>query len=293
MGRTIAKMLGVNECLTEAICLGHDLGHSPFGHSGESILDELMRQWGGFEHNNQTLRVVDMLEHPYPDFAGLNLMYETRLGFGKHKSRYDKGISGGFEQANCSLEGQIADIADRIAYNCHDIEDAMRAQIITDGQAGRLEIFSAAKQKIQADRISDSFIRSTRCCKTMVDMLVSDTIDNSQKNIERLGIRTVEDVYSREDNIICLSEQSESRLVQLEEFLMQNMYTAGPIAEANCKVSGYLGELFGKLCGEPTLMPGYYQKLIKDYGLQRSVCDYISGMTDRYCLQVFDEIQNS
>jgi dGTPase len=123
IGRTIAKVLGLNESLTEAICLAHDLGHAPFGHAGEAALNALMAEHGGFEHNAQSLRIVDLLEHPYPQFMGLNLMYETRLGLAIHRSRYDQPQNYGFAEANCTLEGQVADLADRIAYNCHDLDD--------------------------------------------------------------------------------------------------------------------------------------------------------------------------
>ncbi len=134
IGRTIAKELRLNEALTEAICLAHDIGHSPFGHAGEKTLNTLMKPFGGFEHNNQAVRIIDLLEHPYPDFMGLNLMYETRLGLAKHHSPFDNPNDSKFTEINCSLEGQIADIADRIAYNCHDLEDGMRAGLIRPEQ---------------------------------------------------------------------------------------------------------------------------------------------------------------
>ncbi len=154
IGRTIAKALGLNEALTEAICLAHDLGHPPFGHAGEAALNELMADYGGFEHNAQTLRIVTLLEHPYPAFMGLNLMYETRLGLAKHKSRYDVPQEGVFAEANGTLEGQISDLADRIAYNCHDLEDGMKARLLHSEQMQHIEIFSRgeAADRRRADR---------------------------------------------------------------------------------------------------------------------------------------------
>ena len=145
IGRTIAKALGLNEALTEAICLAHDLGHPPFGHAGEAVLNDLMKDHGGFEHNSQTRRIVELLEHPYPAFMGLNLMYETRLGLAKHKSRYDVPQGDTFNEANCTLEGQIADLADRIAYNCHDLEDGMKARLLETEQMEPIEIFTEAR----------------------------------------------------------------------------------------------------------------------------------------------------
>ena len=144
IGRTIAMGLGLNESLTEAICLAHDLGHSPFGHAGEKVLDDLMSEFGGFEHNRQSLRIVDLLEHPYPNFMGLNLMYETRLGLARHRSPYDEVQAGSFDEQNCSLEGQVANVADRIAYNCHDLEDGMRAGLISQEMLKDVKIFTEA-----------------------------------------------------------------------------------------------------------------------------------------------------
>ncbi|MBP8305356.1 MAG: dNTP triphosphohydrolase, partial [Phycisphaerae bacterium] len=135
IGRTMARALGLNEALTEAICLAHDLGHPPFGHAGEEVLNDLMAPYGGFEHNRQTLRIVTLLEHPYPRYMGLNLVYETRLGLAKHSSPYDSPGHVDFPEGVCSLEGQVADLADRIAYNGHDLEDGRRARLVIGEQA--------------------------------------------------------------------------------------------------------------------------------------------------------------
>ncbi|MHC4528004.1 MAG: dGTP triphosphohydrolase, partial [Planctomycetota bacterium] len=169
IGRTIAKTLGLNAALTEAICLAHDLGHSPFGHGGEQVLNDLMYEFGGFEHNRQSLRIVELLEHPYPDFAGLNLMHETRLGLAKHRTPYDKPEDEVFPEANCSLEGQVGDIADRIAVNCHDLEDGMRAGLIADEQLRQIAIFAEAESRINAAAIEDRTVRRTRTAKAIMD----------------------------------------------------------------------------------------------------------------------------
>ncbi len=186
IGRTIAKAINVNETLTEAICLGHDLGHSPFGHSGEKTLNRLMAAHGGFEHNAQTLRIVDLLERPYPDFAGLNLMYETRLGLAKHRTSYDEPLSECFAESNCSLEGQIADMSDRIAYNCHDLEDGMHAGLVTAEDVKKIELYALASEKCKANAINDTHIKNTRIAKTAIDILVSDCIETSMQNIRTL-----------------------------------------------------------------------------------------------------------
>jgi len=288
IGRTIAKALRLNESLTEAICLSHDLGHPPFGHAGETVLNDLMTDFGGFEHNQQTLRIVDLLEHPYPDFTGLNLMYETRLGLVKHKSSYDKPQEGTFSELNCSLEGQIANIADRIAYNCHDLEDGMRAGLISSEQLKNIEIFAEAESRIDAKAIKDGTIRRTRTAKTIIDKLVGDCIDTSKKTIAQANIKTVGDVYGKTENLIVLSGQSDAALAELEGFLLENFYRHKSLLQTMEKVEDWLSLLFKRLCQEPQLMPSYFQRFIQQQGLQRTVCDYIAGMTDRFCLKMLE-----
>jgi len=290
IGRTIARALGLNESLTEAICLAHDLGHSPFGHSGESVLNDLMGRFGGFEHNRQTLRVVDLLEHPYPDFVGLNLMYETRLGLAKHRTCYDNPQKEEFSEANCSLEGQAADIADRIAYNCHDLEDSMRAGLLEAVQLKDIAIFAEAQQHVKAQRIEDAAVRRTRMAKTIIDGLVSDAILASGKAIAEADVQTAEQACEHSKNLIVLSRQAEANLVEFERFLLENVYKHSFLQQAHKKVAEWLGTLFERFCAEPGLMPAYFQKLIKAEGLQRTVCDYIAGMTDRYCLKKSGEL---
>jgi len=288
IGRTIARELRLNESLTEAICLAHDLGHPPFGHAGEKVLNDLMNQFGGFEHNKQTLRIVDLLEHPYPDFMGLNLMYETRLGLARHTSPYDRPEAGTFGESNCSLEGQIANIADRIAYNCHDLEDGLRAGLIKSEQLD-LEIVKRAESQINAETIKDRTIRRTRTAKAIIDMLVSDCLETSKKTLAEANVKSLDDVYSSSENLISISAESEAKLTMLEDFLMQNFYMHPALIQTAEKVRNWLRELFEKLCNKPELMPGYFQRFIPDHGLQRTVCDYIAGMTDRFCLNLLNK----
>ncbi len=287
IGRTIAKSLKLNVSLTEAICLAHDLGHPPFGHSGEKVLNDLMAGAGGFEHNRQSLRVVDLLEHPYADFAGLNLMYETRLGLAKHQGPYDIPPEGqNFGERNCSLEGQVADVADRIAYNCHDLEDGMRAGIISAEKLKDIRLFTKARKQINVEAIKDPTIARTRTAKTIIDRLVSDCISASSKTIEAAKVETVSDVYQRSENLIVLTPESEGELSELEKFLLENFYSHKSLIQTTDKIRQWLGKLFGKLCKKQGLMPDYYQQLVKQQGLERTVCDYIAGMTDRYCLKM-------
>ena len=289
LGRTIAKALRLNESLAEAICLAHDLGHTPFGHAGEEALNKLMAEFGGFEHNRQALRIVDLLEHPYPDFAGLNLMYETRLGLAKHRTTYDISLDKTFSEPNCSLEGQVADIADRIAYNCHDLEDGMRAGLINTEQLKSVEIFTEVQSRLNAKAIEDKTVGRTRIAKAIIDRLVSDCIDASRIAVAKGSIKTVDDVYSKSENLIVLSNESEAELAELENFLLENFYRHKSLLQTVDKVKNWLEQLFGRLCQQPRLMPGYFQRLAEKEGLERTVCDYIAGMTDRFCLKMLKE----
>jgi len=290
IGRTIAKALRLNVDLTEAICLAHDLGHAPFGHCGEEVLNELMAGFGGFEHNRQSVRIVDLLEHPYPQFFGLNLMYETRLGLAKHITTYDKPNNKVFTESNCSLEGQVAELADRIAYNCHDLEDGMRAGLIGGERLGSVRIFAEAQERIGAKAIEDRTIRRTRTAKAIIDRLVSDCIDASTGKIAEISLKTVSDVYKHGENVIVLSAEDDVELAELEKFLFANFYRHKSVIQTAGKVKNWLGELFERLCQEPQLMPGYFQRFIEKEGLRRTVCDYIAGMTDRYCQKMLEEI---
>jgi len=291
IGRTIARVLNLNEALTEAVCLAHDLGHPPFGHNGEHILDELMRDHGGFEHNRQSLRIVDFIEQPYPDFAGLNLMFETRLGLMKHTSPYDMPEAADDWSKRPSLEGQIADIADRIAYNCHDLEDGLRSRLIDEQQLTKLAIYKTACRQAGIDNVRDYVIRRTRLTKSILDILARDAIETSQANLAAADIRTLEQVYTHPTALIGISGTSEAALRELEAFLMQNMYLHEHLKDTADKVRHWLSTLFAHLCAQPDKMPHYYQKLTETAGLKRTVCDYIAGMTDRYCLQRVDEIR--
>jgi dGTPase len=290
IGRTIARALGLNEQLTEAICLAHDLGHSPFGHTGESVLDKLMVDFGGFEHNRQSLRIVDLLEHPYPDFAGLNLTYETRLGLAKHSSPYDKPEDADFPELNCSLEGQIANVADMIAFNSHDLEDGMRADLISARQLQDIKLFREAEERSQAEKIEDRIIRRTRTAKAIIDKLVGECIEQSSRVIRDAKIKTLEDIYNKRECLIVLPEESDVQLKELERFLLANFYQHPSLLSTAKKVEQWLTRLFECLCNQPQLMPGYFQRFIEKQGLQRAVCDYIAGMTDRFCLKMVEEI---
>jgi dGTPase len=294
IGRTLAKVLGLNESLTEAICLAHDLGHPPFGHTGEKTLHSLMADHGGFEHNAQTLRIVTLLEHPYPAFMGLNLMHEARLGLFRKTRNKGYGTQLAlpfcdFDELNCTLEGQIADVADRIAYNCHDLEDGLRARLIDGNEMRDIQIYAEATKKVGVERIPDWTIRRTRTAKTITDRLVSDCIETSRRKIAEASIRTAQDACNLSEDLIGLSPEGDRQLTQLEQFLSANFYHHERLLEAAKNTRRWLTELFGQLCRDPHRMPSYFRDFIPQYGLERAVCDYIAGMTDRYCLRVLEK----
>ncbi|HUV41452.1 MAG TPA: dNTP triphosphohydrolase [Sedimentisphaerales bacterium] len=293
IGRTISKALGLNEALTEAICLAHDLGHPPFGHIGEEILDRLTASTQapcGFEHNQQSLRIVDMLEHPYKDFRGLNLMYETRLGLAKHRTSYDKPADSSFTEANCTLEGQVANIADRIAVNSHDLEDGLRAGLISQEQLENVKIFAQAQRHINASAITDAAIRRTRTAKAIIDQLVGDCIMAGRKAITETDIKTVDQICGHSESLIVLPAESDAALCELEDFLLCNFYRHGFFRQTAERVQVWLEKLFEGLCSRPQLLPEHFQQLIEAEGLHRCVADYIAGMTDRFCLKMAKEI---
>jgi dGTPase len=291
IGRTIARALDVNESLTEAICLAHDLGHAPFGHTGEHVLNDLLKGCGGYEHNRQSLRIVTELEHPYPEFMGLNLMYETRLALAKHRSPYDNPEShGGFTEPQCTLEGQIADLADRIAYNCHDLEDGQKARLIQPDQIATLDIVTLAQAEIHANTLDDWTIKRTRTAKAMLNRLVNDCIETSRQHLARAGVATLHDVTQYSDMLICISQEADQQLQALEHFLMQHFYLHPTLLKTADQVKQWLATLFESLCHEPARMPRYFQGFIESRGLKRAVADYVAGMTDRYCLKLLGSV---
>jgi dGTPase len=231
---------------------------------------------------------VDWLEHPYPAFMGLNLMYETRLGLGKHKSRYDRPHESPFDEQNCTLEGQVADAADRIAYDGHDLEDGMRARLIEADEMQHIEIFVEATERAGIEQVDDWTIRRTRTAKALLDSLVGDCIDSSREAIAAAGVEAPRDACANEENLIRLSADSDRKLVALEAFLFERFYQHESLLRTRERVRCWLGELFERLCDDPGPMPSYYRSFIAEHGLHRVVCDYIAGMTDRYCLKMLE-----
>jgi dGTPase len=292
IGRTIARVLNLNEELTEAVCLAHDIGHSPFGHTGEQILNKRMKKHGGFEHNRQSLRIVDFLEHPYPDFRGLNLMYETRQSLAGHYGPYDHGRLTEFSERTVCLEGQIANLADRIAYNCHDLEDGILSRLLDEELARTVSLFRQAQEKIGAASIDDYVIRRIRTAKAILDRLVVDAIEASRQAIQKARIRTLEQVYQHPEPLIVLRQETLAEVQELETFLQQRLYSHPALRENDPQIEEWLNKLFDWFTANPQQMPGYFFRLIESEGPERTVCDYIAGMTDRYALSLLQKISS-
>lgn len=297
IGRATARALGLNEDLTEAISLAHDLGHTPFGHAGQDALNRCMQGHGGFEHNLQSLRVVDELEERYADFPGLNLTYETREGILKHCSRANAGNLGEVGERFLTgrqpgLEAQIANIADAIAYNNHDVDDGLRAGLITLEQLREVELFEEQYQSVQAihpglngRRLIHEIIRR------MINRQVVDLLQTSEQALAETAPRSVEDVRAHTEPLIRFSTQMQEEHQALKRFLRENLYRHYRVHRMSSKAQRMVKDLFEALYEDPRLLPPEHQARVKaterelgETGRARAVADYIAGMTDRYAI---------
>ena len=283
IARTLARALNLNEDLTEAVALAHDLGHTPFGHSGEEALRELMADHGGFEHNRHGVRIIDHLEHPYPQFRGLNLTYEVREGIAKHATQYDHPAVEGFDDTPPPLEGQVVEIADSIAYDSHDLDDALAMGIISAGDLEDLAIFQQAAadfEKSLADLSTDQRIR--RIAKLLIDVMVSDLIGATEREIAGAGVESVGDVRAAGRRLVHLSEGLEAKARELEAFLMDRVYRHYRVVRMTTKAKRFVVRIFEALRANPDQLRPDYRRRADTDGLERVIADYIAGMTDRF-----------
>ncbi|MGI9087705.1 MAG: deoxyguanosinetriphosphate triphosphohydrolase [Chthoniobacterales bacterium] len=286
ISRTIARALSLNEDLAEAIALAHDLGHSPFGHSGEEMLAECMQGHGGFEHNQQSLRVVDLLEAVYPDFPGLNLTFEVREGLQKHQAFYDPP-SPNEEKYRCpSLEAQIANLADEITYYSHDLDDAVDFQILNSPQLEGVAVWRESHAVVTA-RVPEAREPELHqlIIRHIIDRQVTDVITSSAQAIAAAGVQTADEVRRRERPLICYSQDLLGANQELRRFLYKNVYYHPRVAEANRQACEMLRTVFEAYVSSPDLLGDGAVRRIEAEGLYRTVCDYIAGMTDRYLLE--------
>ena len=301
ISRGIARALRLNEDLTEAVALAHDLGHTPFGHSGEDALHELMKDHGGFEHNTHGLRIIDRLESRYPNFPGLNLSHEIRESVAKHSTRHDSPMPNEFDRSTRELlEGQAVDAADEIAYNNHDVEDGVRAGIIKPGQLGELELWrEAAGRADEAFRDMGHDIKATQVITFLIHILTIDLLENSIERIRAAGVESATDVQACGERLIGFSEGTRARKRQLEDFLFENLYRHYRVQRMASKSRRFITELFNAFVEDPGLLSSNNQAKIQDEiagGMSeedaryRVVGDYIAGMTDRFALDEYKRL---
>jgi dGTPase len=303
IARTIARALGVNETLTEAICLAHDLGHTPFGHAGQDALNECMRSYGGFEHNLQSLRVVDELEERYAAFPGLNLTFETREGILKHCSANNARRLGELgerflKRQQPGLEAQIANIADEIAYNNHDVDDGVRAGLITIDELRQVRLFArehdavvSAHPDINSRRLVHEIVRR------MVNRVVTDLIETTQAALQEARPTSPQAVRERSAPLVAFSAEIEREHLELKRYLRDRVYRHYRVLRMTTKAQRVIHGLFETLFDAPVLLPPEHHQASErlqaeqgDAGKARAIADYIAGMTDRYALAEYKRL---
>ncbi len=299
ISRGIARALRLNEDLTEAVALAHDLGHTPFGHSGEDALRELMSGHGGFEHNIHGLRIVEKLERRYPNFPGLNLSYEVRESIAKHATRHDNPPPSEFDKStHALLEAQAVDAADEIAYDNHDVEDGLLAGIIKVDQLNGLELWRAAAGRAKA-AFKDVTVRPSQVVTFLINILVNDLLESSVERIQKAGITNAAEAQAWPTRLIGFSGAIKPLKKELEEFLFENLYQYYRVQRMANKAKRFVIELFQEYTREPNqLPPDDHQRIDEEIAgglpasdaMPRVVCDYIAGMTDRFAQEEYKRL---
>jgi dGTPase len=286
VGRTIARALGANEDLVEAICMAHDLGHSPFGHAGESTLSTLMNDFGGFDHNKQSLRIVTELEQRYPEFPGLNLTWETREGMVKHESEYDLTDASRFNpELRGNLETQICNVADELAYTTHDLDDGLRSGMITPQLLNGIALWQTLIETCGWSGPHLQDLDRHRMIRKLVGMLVSDIIHSTDERLKKSGAKSALDIQKLSENIIGYSLEMQHRNREMKDFLFSKLYRHYRVVRMQVKAEHIVADLFKAYQTEPLILPDHVQQWIPGRGVERTICDYIAGMTDRYAIE--------
>ena len=294
IARGIARKLALNEELTEAIALAHDLGHTPFGHAGEAALHALMADYGGFEHNLQSLRVVELLEERYPHFPGLNLTFEAREGLAKHSSYHDspaEDISEYEMGLAPTLEAQIINVADEIAYNNHDIDDGLESNLIHREELADVplwqEVFVNVEKKYPRATLQS---KTYTAISALIGLLIQDVVAQTRRNIEGNGIETGDDVRRLGRNLVSYSPSVQKESDLLKDFLHNHLYHHWRVERMRIKAERFITELFKAYVETPALVPGRYRRRLGEEPVPRMVCDYIAGMTDRFALDEYKKL---
>jgi len=305
IARSIAKTLRLNEELTESIALAHDIGHTPFGHSGESTLDELTKDEGGFEHNRQGLRVLEELEEKYPDYPGLNLSWELREGMIKHKTSYDSPVYKNYTEYDlgqrATLEAQVVNMADEIAYNSHDVDDGITSQLLAVEDLEKTLIWPEIKKTIDMEKFKSLSLdmKKYNVTRALINVQVTNITNNTFKNIEEHSIDTAEKVRKHKKNLAAFDEKNEEMHKDLKSFLYKNLYKHYKVIRMEYKAEKTIKDLFkiyeSKAIikdkrGESSILPDNIRKRLNKDSIKRVICDYIAGMTDRAILEEYKKL---
>lgn len=291
IGRTVARALGANEDLVEAICLAHDLGHPPFGHSGESVLARLMRDSGGFDHNKQSLRIVTYLEDRYPEFPGLNLTWEVREGIVKHETEYDISDAASFNaDLRGHLEAQITNAADELAYTAHDLDDGLRSGMITVSMLAGMPLWEIVVESVgwKGNELDD--LARNQIIRRLIGIEVTELVHFVEQRLKESQVHSVEELQRLPYNVVGYDEDMTRRNRELKDFLYANLYRHYRVVRMAVKAERILTELFNAYKSQPTILPKHIQGLIAERGLERTICDYIAGMTDRFAIEEYHKL---
>jgi dGTPase len=291
IGRTMARALGANPDLTEAICLAHDLGHPPFGHNGEVTLARLMKDHGSFDHNRQSLRIVTKLERRYQDFPGLNLTWEVREGIVKHESEYDISDASEYNpDLRGHLEAQITNTADELSYTTHDLDDGLRSGMINASMLEGISLWEILVESVGWHGPELDDLSRHRMIRNLIDMEVSDMIHSTDQRLRESGVRSVEELQSLSFNVVGFSEEMHLRNRQLKDFLYNNLYRHYRVVRMAVKAERIINDLFRAYQQEPAILPRHVQEGVEEHGLERTICDYIAGMTDRFAVEEYQKL---
>lgn len=291
IGRTIARALGANEDLVEAVCLAHDLGHPAFGHSGEMTLNRLMKDQGGFDHNKQSLRIITKLEKRYPEFPGLNLSWEVLEGIVKHETEYDRADASEFNpDLRGSIEAQITNVADELAYTAHDLDDGLRSGMITVNMLDGIELWEILRTSInwQGHNLDD--LTRHRLIRRLIGLEVTDAVTSTQQKLRESSIRSVDELQRLSYNVVGFSDEMRRRNRELKDFLFTNLYRHYRVVRMQVKAEQIITRLFTACREEPSILPKQVQQILKERSLERAICDYIAGMTDRFAIEEYLKI---
>jgi dGTPase len=292
--RTVARALGLNQDLAEAVALAHDLGHTPFGHAGEHVLAELMADHGGFDHNSQSLRIVEVLEERYPNFHGLNLTYEVREGIVKHSTSYKRARVSDFNPDEAPLlEAQIVDFADEIAYNCHDIDDGLQSGMLSNEDLEGVALWENAFREVRDEHPDAGFsIQRYQSVRRILDALVRDLIGTIEARMQAQGVETVEDLRAIKPRIADFSPEIDEATRELKARLMDRLYKHQRVVRMAAKAKRVMTGIFRAYMDNPQQMPPHVVVRAEsdDVSMARVIADYVAGMTDRFALEEYAKL---